>query len=104
MDLKDLERECLLAEKAHREEDAPGEPSFTMEVAKQTTQKDKRIKIAPGLYADVLLHTDGENPTLVLVKCEDVHQFLENLDKPELSSKVKRIVQYFFKKVGFFRR
>ena len=42
MDLKDLERECLLAEKAHREEDDRGEPSFIMEVAKQTTQKDNR--------------------------------------------------------------
>ena len=99
MDLEDLERECLLAEKAHREDDAPGEPSFTMEVAKQTTQKDKRIKIAPGLYADVLLHTDGDSPAVVLVKCKDVHKFLENLDRPKLSSKVKRIAQDFFKKV-----
>ena len=99
MDLEDLERECLLAEKAHREDDAPGEPCFTMEVAKQTTQKDKRIKIAPGLYADVLLHTDGDSPAVVLVKCKDVHNFLENLDRPKLSSKVKRIAQDFFKKV-----
>jgi len=99
MDLEDLKRECLLAEKAHREEDTPGEPCFTMEVAKQTTQKERRIKIAPGLYADVLLPTDGDSPAVVLVKCKDVHKFLENLNRPKLSSKVKRIAQDFFKKV-----
>lgn len=95
--IKEVIEKCARAEKAYALSGAPGKPSFIIVGKKPKDKFAKKAEVVPNLYGEVLLSGHRKTPTIVILKCEDVRNFLI---KQEIIEKTNETIEKFRKRIG----
>lgn len=71
---------------------------FVIGIDKKTKGTLRNYEIYPGLFGEVMLHGNGERPTVLVLKCRDVILYTNDKKNIEIDNKTRKLVDRFLKR------